>query len=168
MKALVKILFVNLILISFGYAQINKTGLPLIENYTNKVYKAHQQNWAIVQDSNGIMYFGNTLGVLLYNGEFWKKIETKNKTMVRSLAIDSSNTIFVGSSDDFGYLYPDSIGELTYKSLAENLDTNITIGDIWKTYAFENTVYFCSYDHIFIYRNFKFVKRGSFLFATKV
>ena len=31
----------------------------LISSYTSEDYNAHIQNWAAIQDANGIMYFGN-------------------------------------------------------------------------------------------------------------
>ena len=36
-----------------------ENGYPLITNYSPKEYEAQQQNWAIIQDDRGIMYFGN-------------------------------------------------------------------------------------------------------------
>ncbi len=37
----------------------NITGIPFIQNYGPKEYGALSQNWAIVQDQRGIMYFGS-------------------------------------------------------------------------------------------------------------
>ncbi|MGH7602060.1 MAG: hypothetical protein ACREOI_37325, partial [bacterium] len=42
----------------------NETGLPFIRNYGPKEYGAHAQNWTILQDERGVMYFGNGIGVL--------------------------------------------------------------------------------------------------------
>ena len=36
------------------------TGAPFIRNYPPDEYGAHNQNWAIVQDKRGVMYFGNS------------------------------------------------------------------------------------------------------------
>ena len=46
----------------FTFAIGRERGLPLIDNYPPEVYDAQEQNWAIVQDKNGFMYFGNTDG----------------------------------------------------------------------------------------------------------
>lgn len=61
------------------------------QNYTPKDYDADAQNWAILQDRRGIMYFGNSDGVLEYDGVSWRLIETRNKSVVRSLALDEQN-----------------------------------------------------------------------------
>ena len=43
---------------------IQETGFPFIQNFSARDYNAHQQNWAVVQDPRGVMYFGNVAGVL--------------------------------------------------------------------------------------------------------
>jgi hypothetical protein len=47
-------------------------GFPIVENYVSKEYSANVQNWAIVQDHRGVMYFGNGEGVLEYDGVSWR------------------------------------------------------------------------------------------------
>jgi len=42
-----------------------KAGLPYIQNFSPKDYKADPQNLKIVQDERGIMYFGS---LLTYDG----------------------------------------------------------------------------------------------------
>ena len=141
-------------------AQINKNGVPLIQNYDAEDYDAHDQNWAITQDNRGYMYFGNTHGVLEYNGRSWRKIEVNNNSMVRSLAVvGATNTILVGAVDEFGYLTPNKIGLLEYKSLYKELNINQKIGDVWKTYTKGDTAYFCTYNNIFIFYKLKFIKQ---------
>ena len=51
------------------YAQIDQVGAPIISNFDAKVYKAHSQNWAAIQDKRGLMYFGNSQGILEYDGQ---------------------------------------------------------------------------------------------------
>jgi hypothetical protein len=46
-------------------------GFPFIKNFSSTDYKAHAQNFSIVRDHDGILYFGNFAGVLQYDGEFW-------------------------------------------------------------------------------------------------
>lgn len=79
-----------------------ESGLPFLKNYTSREYQANGQNWAIVQDKNGFMYFGNTDGyVLQYDGVSWRKIPVSNGSIVRSLAIDSTGVIYVGAQNEF-------------------------------------------------------------------
>ena len=158
MRYINNILLLLLFFVS-AQAQINKNGVPIIQNYKVDDYDAHDQNWAITQDNRGYMYFGNTHGVLEYNGKSWRKIETINNAMVRSLAVDNSNTIYVGSVDEFGYLAPNEIGLLEYKSLYKKLNFKEKMGDVWKTYTKGDTAYFCTYNNIFIFSKFEFIKK---------
>jgi hypothetical protein len=43
---------------STSYSQINVNGLPFIRNFSPKEYNEHPQNWSIVKDKRGVMYFG--------------------------------------------------------------------------------------------------------------
>ena len=98
--------------------QINTPpGFPIIKNYLPKEYKAHNQNWAIVKDKRGIMYFGNSSGVLEYDGQNWNLVKVTNG-IVRSMCVDDNGTIFIGAADDLGYLVRDTKNAtLHYKSL---------------------------------------------------
>ena len=92
-------------------------GMPYIKNFTEKEYNGGGQNWAVVQADNGIIYIGNNLGILVYDGVSWRII--KIQSTVRSLAIDNTGTIFFGAQGEFGYLQPDSVGQLQFHSLLE-------------------------------------------------
>jgi serine phosphatase RsbU (regulator of sigma subunit)/ligand-binding sensor domain-containing protein len=156
------------------HAQINKYGIPLIRNYTPQEYESvGEQNWAAVQDYRGVMYFGNNDdGVLEYDGNTWRQIKIPNKSIVRSLAIDSFGTIYVGAVDEFGYLAPDKTGLLQYVSLSSGLDsTRKKFADVYKTYTLNNKVYFCTTGSIFIvdhHNNIKTIELPQYSFLTFV
>ena len=62
-------------------------GAPVISNYDQKTYKAHSQNWVAVQDARGVMYFGNSNGILEFDGQRWQLIPSPGNLMVRALTI---------------------------------------------------------------------------------
>lgn len=118
-------------------------GTPFIKNYTQKQYKASTDNWSIVQNKKGIMYFGNASGVLEYDGNNWNLIPVSNASLVRSLAIDSSGIIYVGSVGEIGFLSPDNNGALIYHSLLNKLpEDERDFADVWKTFVTADGVYF--------------------------
>ena len=84
----------------------SENGLPLLKNYKPKEYNAGTQNWAIVQDQRGILYVGNNVGVLEFDGVKWQTIQTLNQSVVRSLAVGPDGRIFVGAKGDLGYIDP--------------------------------------------------------------
>ncbi len=96
-------------------------GLPLLANYSTETYKGHPQNWAGVQASNGLLYFGNGSGVLEYDGVRWRLIPVSNGTVVRSLDIDARGTVYVGAKNELGYLQAGQYGQLQYTSLVDRL-----------------------------------------------
>ncbi|MDP5172759.1 MAG: ATP-binding protein [Bacteroidia bacterium] len=99
------------------------SGIPFIQNYKPRVYKASSANYDVVQDGRGIMYFANFRGVLEYDGVHWRLFPLPNGTAVRSLATDSLGTVYVGGVAEMGFLAPDSLGRLAYQSLLPQLDT---------------------------------------------
>src|SRR5690554_7944638 len=94
-----------------GFAQY-RVAIPQIINYNNNQYKGGLQNWDIAQDSEGIMYFGNNEGLLTFNGRYWNIFPLPNATVVRSVAIDRNNRIYVGGQDEVGYFEADTMGRL--------------------------------------------------------
>ncbi|WP_375560800.1 SpoIIE family protein phosphatase [Bernardetia sp. OM2101] len=116
-----------LFLVSFSLkAQVGK---PFIHNYTSKEYKAHVQNWSLTQDNRGVIYIGNGDGILEFDGNSWQIIPiTKNKgTGFSMFYSDFSNKnqqkVYVGATNEFGYLHPTTQGYLEYTSLTELLDS---------------------------------------------
>ena len=96
---------------------------PEIENYLSIDHGAGTQNWGITQDHNGILYFANNHGVLVFNGESWKTIRLPNMASNRSIVSDDKGNIIWGGRGDFGYL-SNSNGSITAISLKEKLDIN--------------------------------------------
>ncbi|MCB9222694.1 MAG: SpoIIE family protein phosphatase [Crocinitomicaceae bacterium] len=127
---------------------------PPIVNYSSKVYgkDRNPENFCLVQDQRGIMYFGNSNGVLEYDGTSWKFIKTVPGKYVYSMAIDSSGTIYVGTYMDFGYLKPDSQGNLEYVSLLSSVpEDDQYFSTIWSICANKNEVFFQCDESVFVY-----------------
>ena len=135
---------------SFNSFCQHKIGQPFIKYYTPKEYHESYQNWCVNQDKRGIMYFGNSNGILEYDGSSWRSIKTPNNSIVRSLAVDSSGKIYVAASSDFGYLAPDSTGDMRFVSILNYLDNNHKeFGDVWDVVASSQGVYYKTRDKIF-------------------
>src|SRR5690606_26523019 len=114
-----------------GVAQ-HRVATPNIIYHNNSQYKAGLQNWDIAQDSHGIMYFGNNEGLLTFNGRYWNIFPLPNATVVRSVAIDKYNRIFVGGQDELGYFEADTMGRLQYHSLVNLIaETDRKFVDVW-------------------------------------
>ncbi len=105
-----------LILVSISTFGQYETGSYQVYNYSSKIYKAHAQNFAVTQDSRGIMFFGNNNGVIEFDGNTWRFYKVLNEQPVRCINVHESGRVYVGSEDEFGYFFPDSLGQMSYTS----------------------------------------------------
>lgn len=153
MKYFFFILFsISIIFPNYALGQIKNKGELFVLNYYRKDYKAAKQNWAVLQDKLGLMYFGNTRGVLTFDGHNWKLIPVKNNSLARSLAIDSKGRIYVGARKEFGYLKADSLGNINYLSLLNKIqDKEFSFKDIGRIFIIDKDVYYISKGVIFKY-----------------
>ncbi|MCX6335154.1 MAG: triple tyrosine motif-containing protein [Bacteroidia bacterium] len=175
MKRFIVILILNT-LVTGLFAQINKFGTPDSKSYSMQVIPgAEQYNWSIVKDKFGAMYFGNDNNMVLrYDGTRWTSIpmNRNNPSDARSLGIDENGIIYVGGTNEFGYIEPDPNGKRVYKSLVDSLgpanditsyitcdpsleiggkDSVMTIGTLQSIVIKDSKVYFMSERSIIIY-----------------
>lgn len=123
-----------------------------MRNYPSKEYKAAVQNWALLQDKRGVMYFANDQGILEYDGKNWVLIPTTNNSPVRSLAIDNQGVVYVGGSGEMGFLAPKASGQLEYISLKKYLPKNTPeFEDVYTTHATDEGIYFHTDKFIFLF-----------------
>jgi signal transduction histidine kinase/DNA-binding response OmpR family regulator len=125
-------------------------GVPLIQGYTAKQYNGGGQVWAVLQDQHGIMYFGtSSSSVLEFDGVTWRKILLP-VTVIRSLAVDKNNMIWLGANANLGYLAPDKNGALQFQFLVDKIPPEHRgFTDVWQTLPTEQGVYFRSYERLF-------------------
>ncbi len=129
-------------------------GRPFITNYDPETYGANQQNWQIAQDAKGIVYFGNTEGLLSYDGVNWRLHRTPKNNIIRSLDVDEQGNIWIGGDSEIGYFKPNDTGELTYVDLASKVpEERKDFDDVWATKVTSQGVYFSSLNETFIWRN---------------
>lgn len=136
-------------------------GLIQAKYYSVDEYKAGTQNWAIVQDKRGVMYFGNATGVLEFDGENWKRTKMSNGSTVRSLAVGAKGEVFVGGFGEIGVLLSNRTGSMVYHSLMDKVDSAYSdFKEIWDIYCFGDTAFFLSDKFIFKYSNghFDYIK----------
>jgi ligand-binding sensor domain-containing protein len=134
---------------NIGEIMHENSGVKFLKNYTYKDYDHYPQNWAIIQDSRGIIYVGNNAGLLEFDGVSWRVINVPNWS-VRSLAIDETGTIFIGGNNEIGFFTPDEKGTLTYTSLVDHLNDNQkNFLYVRNTHATKEGIYFESEKFIF-------------------
>jgi signal transduction histidine kinase/DNA-binding response OmpR family regulator len=135
-------------------ARSAEAGRPFIRRYTPREYGAGEQNWAFAQDDRGVIYVGNNLGVLEYDGASWRLVRVPNQSVVRSLAKDDHGRIYAGAVGEFGYLEPDAGGRTKFVSLLSHVPSeDRAFGDVWRTLLTPEGVYFQSQQYLFRWSN---------------
>jgi signal transduction histidine kinase/CheY-like chemotaxis protein len=125
-------------------------GIPVVENYTVKDYNGSGQVWTMAQDKQGVMYFGSSEGMVMqFDGVSWRKVLLRS-SVVRSLAVDDNDRVWVGSNANFGYLSPDATGTLQFVSLIDQVpQADRAFTDVWQTVATPQGVFFRSFERLF-------------------
>ena len=132
------------------YAETPTVGSPFISNFDAKLYKAHGQNWVAVQDQRGVMYFGNSNGILEFDGQRWQSVPTTGNPMVRSLSVADDGTVFYGSIGDFGYLEVSNSGKVSAVSLRDKIpEGEAQFNDVWQVEKTKQGMVFLTRSRIF-------------------
>lgn len=129
-----------------------EAGRSPVQVYTPEDYNGSPQNWAVVQDERGLIYVGNTDGILEFDGQHWRKIHTERRTGIRSMALGPDGGIFVGGQGEIGYLAPDEMQQMRFVSLNPLINENErAFADVWWTHARPDGIYFLSQARLFRY-----------------
>lgn len=137
-------------------SSFSETGNPFSHHYSPEDYKGLNQNWGVVQDSLGILYFANGGGVLSYDGVNWELLTLPGQSHTKSIAIDKNNRIYVGATGEFGYLEPEANGKIKYVSLSSLIKSKIDFTVVYSTYATPDGVFFQTNEAIIRWKNGEF------------
>ncbi|WP_373516580.1 response regulator [Pricia sp.] len=151
------LLFLTSLLCSQSKVDSIELGNPYIQNYGPDDYQGHMQNWAITQDNYGFIYASNGDGILQYDGESWRFIPLAGSNAVRTIAVDANNVKWVGADRELGYLEPDSLGFLQFKSLKNKIPpTHPLTASVWNVFAVRDGIVFRGGDTIYLWKNDNF------------
>ncbi|MCO6147420.1 triple tyrosine motif-containing protein [Flavobacterium sp. NRK1] len=125
-----------------------------ITQYSRNDFNADPQFWAICEDNNGTIFFGNNDGVIIFDGEHWQKLNLPNNSSVRSLVIDDKGIIYAGGYNEIGTIQKNDSGKYFYKSLMEELQLEgKNIENIWAIHALGNKILCRSFNELIIITN---------------
>lgn len=139
----------RLFLICILCLPLNAQEHPPVMTYSPYSYKAENQNWAVTQTDDQIMYFANNSGLLEFNGSKWTLYPVPDTSIVRSVKA-SGNNVYSGSYMDFGIWSRNKFGVLIYKSIVKTLKIdileeeqfwNIEILDDWLVFQSLSRIY---------------------------
>lgn len=126
-------------------------GLSGITHYSRKDFHADPQFWTVCEDKEGVMYFGNNDGCVIYDGERWHQISLPNNSSIRSLTIDSAGTVHAGGFNEFGMIKKDEGGRYYYESLLDTLQfRDPQIENLWQVHYFKGRIIYRSFNKLII------------------
>lgn len=129
-------------------------GSYIINSYSPDDYNASTQIFSITQDQRGLMYFGNMNGLIEFDGTNWKIYELSNKSLPNAIATDKNGKIFIGATNEIGYLSTCGNGEGKYVSLLKYLpEEERSFNNIIKVLTTTESVGFFTREKIYFYKN---------------
>ena len=131
----------------------NMTSIPMIKNYPKSLYNGGTQTWDICEADNGIIFFANNDGLLLFNGNQFSKYTLPQNTILRSIYFDNkTKKVFAGGQNELGYYYFEKNGNLKFESLTNLLPAGFKgFEDVWGIEELNNKIYFQTSKQIFVY-----------------
>ena len=117
-------------------------GAPAINNYDPKEYKSHSQNWVAVQDARGVMYFGNSNGILEFDGQRWQLVVSPGNLMVRAMTI-AADKQFLWFDRGLRLSAISPTGKVHAVSLKDRIPNGEQMfNDVWQVESTSSGVYF--------------------------
>ena len=126
--------------------------LPPLINYTTTDYNAENQNWAISQTQDNLIYVANNKGLLEFNGAKWNLYQSPNQTIIRSVKV-INGLIYTGAYMEFGFWEEDDFGNLIYTSLSKNIRQELIEDEqFWNIVKIDgDKLFFQSLNRIYIF-----------------
>jgi len=163
-------IFLILLCFNFSIAGQRKieTGNLFVTNYSRSFLNTDFPNWSVVQDSEGIIYYGNYLkGVQTFDGQKVRPVLDEKgeptKGLGRALVIDAKKTIYAIIGFGFGYIEKNKFNVPIYYSLSDKLPEKDKVkSTLWSAGELNDTIFFISEKSVYLYKNKKLLSVQNF------
>ena len=134
-------------------------GTPQIIHYSRHDFNSDPQFWAVTEDKNGLLYFGNNDGALIFDGERWHKVKLPNNSSIRSLTTDSVGNVYAGGFNEFGLIKQNNAGIYHFVSLQDSLKFHDDkIENLWQVNIIDETIIYRSFNKLIAINGNKITK----------
>ena len=162
-----KLLTFTLVLMvnSFVFSQQRKieTGDFFVSNYNRSFLNTNFLNWSIAQDSEGIIYYGNSRkGIQTFDGQKVRPVLDEKggpaEGFGKALVIDAKKTIYAMYNNGFGYIEKNRFNEPIYYSLSDKLPEKDKVkSTLWHVEVLNDTIIFSSENSVYLYKEKKLI-----------
>ena len=138
--------------LSTCFAQYSASG-PMVKNFPKQIYNGGTQTWDICEGDNGLVFYANNDGLLLFDGKDFSKHPLPGKTILRSIYFDKiSRRIFAGGQNELGYYEFAKNGKLGFVSLASLLPAGFKgFEDVWGIEETDGKFFFQTSQQLLVY-----------------
>lgn len=125
-----------------------------IVTYDPEQYQYFRQNWSAIQDSSGILFFGNSTGIVSFDGEQWHPVKhAPIGNTVLSFA-KHQNQIYWGGNGDLGVIKSDSLYQFSPYSHRAQIDSSYqSFSYLWQMVENKGEIYHRNSNGIYISRS---------------
>jgi len=142
------LLLILFIIINPSESICKNFGSPYIQRIILNNYGFNNNNYSVIQDFNGILYIGNSNGIIQYDGNNWEIIKIPG---IPYMDITNEGVIYAGGNNAFGYISNENSNKPIFISLEDSLHPSNSFGQIKQVYAHLNEIYFCNGQKVFKY-----------------
>jgi ligand-binding sensor domain-containing protein len=127
--------------------------VPFIRNFSKQMYTGGTQTWDICESENGLIFFANNDGLLVFDGYQFSKYNLPMRTIVRSLCYDSvTKRIYAGGQNEIGYFQLANRGSIKFHSLSGLMPNQFKgFEDVWSIKKHKGKIYFQTSRQVFSY-----------------
>ena len=127
--------------------------IPKLINFDQSQYNGQNQNWAITQDSNGIIYIANGDGLLEYDGINWEITPLPKQLIPRSLSFDQKGHLYCGTYGQIGQWEKKNNNERTFQTIHDTSWSQVLNNEeIWHILSHPSGTYFQSFSVLLKYQ----------------
>lgn len=122
----------------------------VFHEFDGSLYRASSVSYRVVEDEDGVLYFGNENGLLEFDGTHWDLYQKPNFGRIENLKIVGDRIYTIGAGD-IGYFQRDSLGQMEYFSLNDKLKED-EMPYAWCIIESKGNIYFSSvFEGIYIF-----------------
>ncbi|MDR9365982.1 MAG: triple tyrosine motif-containing protein [Balneolaceae bacterium] len=124
-----------------------------VESYDPETHNYFRQNWSAMQDSSGILFFGNSTGLLSFDGEKWHPVKHAPKGSAVLMFAEHQNNIYWGGNGDLGIIKSDSLNQFTPLSHRSRIDSAYqNFSYLWQMIEVDGEIYHRNSNGIYVSR----------------
>ncbi|MCA0933317.1 LuxR C-terminal-related transcriptional regulator [Lutimonas saemankumensis] len=124
---------------------------PGLTEFKISDFKSSEQFYAMEEDDEGILYFGNNDGVLVFDGERWHKVSLPNNSQATCLVKAMDGEIYAGGFNELGIVRRDNYGIYRFYSLKEKFSlSEYSFDYIWQAHSFKDYIVFRSFGELIL------------------